>query len=553
LFVVLVGSAVLAISSIPYVVGALSSSDGRLFIGFVYGVEDCLSYVAKMRQGADGAWLFHLPYTSEPHPGSLLYIHYLLLGKLAALLPGGTLATKCVWVYHVARLVFGMLLLVVTYRFLAELTEHRAVRRLAWLMIASGGGMGWLLLIAGRADWLGSAPLDLYLPEGFTFLVLYAFPHLALAGALLLSGILLLLRAEEARERVAVSHSGGNVTLTRGNRSSPVDTRGLVWAASAGGTWLLMGFIVPFYVGIAWAVLGTTLAVRSIKRRRVLWRSGLELGLAVLISLPVVAYNAWLFTSETIYATWAAQNLILSPHPLHFLAAYGFLLALAGVAVVRLWRTRRSGAMCWLRRPLLALVWIGLAPVLVYLPFNLQRRMIVGAQIPLSLLAAVAILSTRWRGVGLRIVLVLVLVVLSLSNALLVVGTARALRDQPSPAFRDAAEVAALDWLADHVGEDDVVLAVYEVGNYLPVRVSARTFLGHGLETIGAGDKRRLVARFFGASADDAWRRQLLAEYSVDYVIWGPDEMGPGAANLRAASYLHPRYEANGYVIFSVE
>jgi hypothetical protein len=553
LFVVLVGTAVLAISSVPYLVGALSASDERVFVGFVYGVEDCLSYVAKMRQGADGAWLFHLPYTSEPHPGSFIYIHYLLLGKLAALLPGGTLITRCIWVYHAARLVFGMLLLIVTYQFLAALTDHRAVRRLAWLMIAFGGGIGWLLLMVGRGDWLGSAPLDFYLPEGFTFLILYAFPHLALAGALLLSGMVWLLRAEDTRGRAKLSHLGGNALAACEYRSGTIRTRGMLWAACAGGAWLLMGLIVPFYVGVAWAVLGATLAVRSIRRRRILWRSVLELGLAVLISLPVVAYSGWLFTSEAVYATWAAQNLILSPHPLHFLVAYGILLALAGVALVRLWRRRRTGATRWLRRPLLPLVWVALVPLLIYLPFNLQRRMIVGAQIPLSLFAAIALVGNRWRGVGSRIALVLTLAVLSLSNAVLVGGTTLALRGQPSPVFRDAGEVAALDWLAQHAGKEDVVLTTYDVGNYLPARASARTFLGHGLETVRADDKRLLVARFFGASTDDTWRRQFLAENRVDYVIWQPDEMGLGAANLRVASYLHSRYDANGYVVFSVD
>ena len=65
-FVLLFGLVALAISSIPHVFGAAQATDDRVFGGFVYAVEDCYSYVAKMRQGAEGAWLFHLPYTPEP-------------------------------------------------------------------------------------------------------------------------------------------------------------------------------------------------------------------------------------------------------------------------------------------------------------------------------------------------------------------------------------------------------------------------------------------------------------------------------------------------------
>mgnify|MGYP003935436743 CR=1 FL=1 len=79
----LIGSFVaLAITAIPYVVGAAMATDERIFGGFVYAVEDGYSYLAKMRQGAEGAWLFHVPYTPEPHPGALVYPFYLLIGKI---------------------------------------------------------------------------------------------------------------------------------------------------------------------------------------------------------------------------------------------------------------------------------------------------------------------------------------------------------------------------------------------------------------------------------------------------------------------------------------
>ncbi|MCK4961839.1 MAG: hypothetical protein KAS19_05105, partial [Anaerolineales bacterium] len=37
-----------------------------IFSGFLINPMDGFSYLAKMRQGAEGSWLLHLPYAPEP-------------------------------------------------------------------------------------------------------------------------------------------------------------------------------------------------------------------------------------------------------------------------------------------------------------------------------------------------------------------------------------------------------------------------------------------------------------------------------------------------------
>ncbi|MFQ6101588.1 MAG: hypothetical protein ACE5OS_10205 [Anaerolineae bacterium] len=524
-FVLAFSAVALIVTSIPYTLGAALATEDRVFGGFVYAVEDGYAYLAHMREGAGGAWLFTLPYTPEPHPPRLFYLLHLLLGKLATLLPGSDLTARMVWVYHGARVIFGLGLLLTVYRFLAAFTARVAVRRLAWLMVTFGGGLGWLLLALGRPGWLGSMPLDLILPEGFTFLVLYGFPHIALARTLLLWGILFLLRGWEA--------------TCPGPR--------LRWALLTGLLWLAMGLIVPFYVAVAWAVTGAAWLALMLRERRLLWREGLPAGVAALLSAPVVLYSAWVFTNDPVYATWAAQNQILSPHPLHYLAAYGVPLLLAIFAVREVWRDGRPG---WL-----PLAWVAVVPLLVYLPFNLQRRLVEGVQVPLSLLAAwgvVKISNVKHQTSNVRsgLVVGVTLVGLSLTNVLLVAGNCLALRGRPAPIYRDAGEIAALDWLGNRVESDDVVLAAYETGNYLPARVGARAFVGHGPESVRAEEKKALVTRFFAGTSGDDWCCNLLAEYGVDWVFWGPAERALGGFQV---SCLNPVYDAAGYVVFQVD
>jgi hypothetical protein len=529
-FVLLVSILALAVTLIPYVIGAVTATEDHVFGGFVLALEDCYSYLAKMRQGAEGAWLFHIAYTSEPHMGTFFFPFHLLLGKIAALLPGGDLTARMVWVYHVARWVFGLGLLVTVYRFLAEFTEQVLVRRIAWLMVTFGGGLGWLILAFGESHWLGSQPLDFILPEGFAFLTLFAFPHIALARTLLLWGIIFLLRAWLGYE--------SRIT----DRASRV-----TWAVLAGLAWLLMGLVVPFYIAVAWAVMGAAWLVLCIRRRRVLWREALTAGVPALISAPVVGYSLWVFTSDPVYATWSSQNLIVSPHPLHYLAAYGVLLVLAAFGLREAWCSQRPA---WA-----ALAWVAVVPLLVYLPFNLQRRLAEGVQVPLSLLAAIGLAKITRAGnrvtcLGRWLVVGIVLLVLSATNLLLVTWFSLALRGEIPRVYRSSAEIEALDWLQEQVEPDDVVLASYETGNYLPARVWARVFVGHGPETADYDVKSKLMWRFFDASTGDGWRQELLEEYGIDYVFWGPAEQQVGSFDPHFASYLREIYDEDGYAIF---
>jgi hypothetical protein len=539
---VLIGSLVaLCVTSVPYVLGVVLATDERVFGGFVYAVEDCYSYIAKMRQGAEGAWLFHIPYTPEPHPRALIYPFYLLLGKVAGLLPGRDLTWSAVCTYHVARWVFGFGLLATVYRFLVTFTRRVMVRRLAWLMIAFGGGLGWLLIAVGQSDWLGSMPLDFILPEGFTFLALYAFPHIALGRTLLLWGLLFMLKAWQLDQTAGDPEQASHPAST--------SSSSIKWAVLVGALWLLMGLIIPFYVPVAWAITGMGLIVLALREGRPPWMRAGAAGVTVLVSAPIVLYSAWRFTSHPIYETWAAQNQILSPHPLHYLAAYGIPLTLAALAARDAWRSQKP---CWL-----ALAWIGVVPLLVYLPFNLQRRLVEGVQVPLSLLAAMEltkISGAQSRSPGLRSTLAVSVVLVGLlpTNVMLIAGNSMALQGRPAPVFRDAEEIATLDWLSGRAEPNDVVLASYGTGNYLPARVGARAFVGHGPESANAEQKKALVARFFRDSTDDAWRRQLLGEYGVDYVLWGPSERGLGGFEPGGAGYLRPVYEQGGYLVFEV-
>lgn len=516
---------ILALTAVPYLIGWLAQGEDWRFTGALFGVEDANSYLAKMRLGARGEWLFTLRTTSEPHEGALLFLPYLLLGHVARLVarsepvPTETLIA----VFHSARLVFDLALILVIYRFVAVFLRRPATRRLALVLITLGGGLGWLVTLLGGDKLFGSLPVDFIVPEGYTFLILFGLPHLALARAALLLGFLALF--------AALQHA----SIWRSVRP----------ALLAGIGWTVMGLAVPFYIPVVYAVLGVWGLAAWLRSRHFPTALFVRAAIAALVPLPVLVYNAWVFLASDVFGQWAAQNLLPSPHPAHYVLGYAILGIPAAAALGWAWR---RGAV---RLPYLLLAsWIVAAPVMVYLPVNVQRRLAEGVIVPLGILAAVG-LARIARG---RRWVIPVSVALALgTSALLWLGGLVSALTPGRPLFRPADEIAAMQALDAIAPADAVVLAVHETGNMLPAVTDLIAYVGHGPETIYADEKEARVRAFFRDELDATARAALLAE--VDYVLVGPLER----ADARGTGWQRGLREivargtgADRYVIYEV-
>ena len=490
----LVALVVVVASCLPYLVAWAATPEGAHFTGLLVNPLDGHSYIAKMRQGLDGSWRFRLAFTPEPQDGAYLFLFHIALGRVAR-----WTGLPLIAVYHGARVLAGAALLLVTYRFIALLTGDLRERRLALLLVGISSGLGWLVAPAG---YLSS---DLWVPETFAFYSILDTVHFPLAIALML--VVLMQLARPGRE--------------------PGWRQALVAAAASVG----LGVVQPFGVLPVYAALAVWLVLRSLLARRLPWRACGWTALAGLVALAYPLYAVLAVRADPVLAGWNAQNQTPSPPVWDWLLGFGLLAGLAVPGIVAAVRQRSDGG-------LLLLAWVVAAGVGMYTPLALQRRLALGLQVPVALLAAMGwwqIVQPRLRP-RLRGLLASAVVGFSaLTNLFLIAMLVLAALGGEPRFYLSDGEWQALAWLREEVAHDQVVLCAPQTGMFIPAWAGQRVVYGHPFETINAERRQAQVEAYFAGQMGQVERGTFLQENRVAYVLVGPREMEIAKCGLENA------------------
>lgn len=528
---------------LPYALGYLAARPGLTFTGLLMNPEDSHTYFAKMLQGYDGAWRYRIPFTPETHEPAFVGGFYLMLGHLARIMG---LSLETIW--HLARLVASLLLFLAAYAFITSFVPNRGQQRLAYLLALTGSGLGWLLFLLGQPYWLETFPVDFRMPEAHLFFTALTFPHVAVGSVLLLLSFW------------SMAHAF--------SLAAPLWRYGL----AAGVANLLLSIVYPFLIYLVLLGAAVYVVLQLFAGAPVRWRqlqSALLPGLlAFLPPAPLVLYYAYVLRTNPVFRAWDAQAGTPSPPWPHYLLAYAPYLFLGALALIR-YRSEQGGNRD--RRRLILWAWLLAVALLIYAPLPAQRRFVQGAQVPLSILAAagwahvalpwlarrrlVATLARRPRysmaGL-LRLATVCLVVLLALSNLYVLASVCvSSVVQQPDPLFRPTTEMEAARWLRTAGERGAVLLGSYQTGNLVAARAGNPVLLGHWAETVDYEEKEALVRRFFAAGTGNGWRRDLLVQYGVHYVWWGPREQALGTFAPDEAPYLQLVY-ADGVAIYEV-
>ncbi|HET7010836.1 MAG TPA: hypothetical protein VFI11_08690, partial [Anaerolineales bacterium] len=189
---------VVAATMVPYLWAWSRSSTGSVFGGFLLNPQDGFSYLAKMRQGFDGSWLFRLPYAADPGPGVFLFTFYLFLGHVSRVLGANPLV-----VYHAARAIGAVCMFLASRALVEKLVPSPKGKGWAWAMILVGSGFGWMGLP------FGLLALDLWVPEAIPVLAAYASAHFPFAIAVLCMAALAISPGYRGRSAILVAGLSG--------------------------------------------------------------------------------------------------------------------------------------------------------------------------------------------------------------------------------------------------------------------------------------------------------------------------------------------------------
>lgn len=470
--------AVVILTTIPYAYAHLAAGDEHRFGGFLLNPIDGNSYLAKMAQGRSGSWQFRLTYSAEPGDGAYLFLFYLSLGHLARLMGLSNLL-----LFHLARVVAGLALILTLHAFLKAALADDSASRWGLVLAAVGSGLGWLALP------LGGFTSDFWVAEAYPFLAVYVNPHFPLGLALML-GLLVPVGSPPRRE---IMHFIGAAALA----------------------WTL-----PFGVVIALLILA---GLSLWKGSQTIWALH-RLGWVCLGGGSSLLLQYWQVQAHPALSGWNAQNLTPAPAIPDLIVSFSpaLIIALASLRVLR--RESRAG-------PALLGVWAVAALAIVYVPFNLQRRMLMGYYIPVAGLAIYALgRAFAQRRAWFRR-LALGLLALSLpTNLVLLAAAWHGVQTRDPQLYLSRGEALALAWLSEHSDAEALVLASPDMGLFIPAHAGRRVIYGHPFETLNAQAERAALEALFQGIWEAEEVRDFVSRRGVDYLFWGPRERRSGAS-----------------------
>jgi hypothetical protein len=467
----------LLVLSLPYLAAAQAGGKEYSFNGFLVNPQDGNSYLAKMQEGWSGSWQFTLPYTANPGEGTDLFLFYLLLGHIAH-----WLGIQLIWMYHIARVICASILAFTIIEFFDRLDSSNGIWGSALALF--GSGLGWIVFSSG---FLSS---DYWVAEAYPFLSAYTNPHFTLSLALVLLALIL----NESKKQ-----------------------QSLIGLFVIG---LLLSIIQPFAVVVLLVVL---IGRALLSLPKIVWDDLAKITATGIGGGPWLIYQYLVILNHPVLKIWNSQNITTSPSPLDILISFSPALLFAFLGAWVIWRKRDQPY----RNLLLAWLFLGL--ILIYVPFGLQRRFMLGLFIPV---AALALIGIKWlvqknpRKLGLIFPIIFILSLLT-NLTILMAGVWGGQNHNPA-IFSNADEQAVLGWIAQSTPQNSVLLASPEISLLIPAQTGRRVVYGHPFETANASVEKEGVEYFYKGKLSNEMGLAYLSSHGINYVIFGNREKTMG-------------------------
>jgi hypothetical protein len=536
-FVMAVIVVILVLTSLPYLYGYRSAPAEKAYTGMMLDVPDHLQYFSWMRE-LTTSHLSANKLTPEPNEPVFFNLLWWMMGRF-----GNLVGLGYAGMFQVLRIVSGVLFFLMVYRLYTWLFKDRLMRQTAFLITAGASGFGWVLVIMKYTVSNGELPfpLDVYVAEGNTFLSLLGYPHF-IAAMLYIFVFDLVLRGEVKK-----------------------DYR---YAAAGGFVALFLGWQHAYDLLIVYAVLGAYGLLRIIRDRaipRYLLISAIIIGL---ISVWPALYSVALTSLDPLWKEVLAQfaNAGVFTPPIYRLPVLmGFAFLFAIYTVIRNNPLRVSQ---YDNNELFVLGWFLITFVLIYIPADFQIHMLNGWQVPIAILATQGLFKyvipavkrtaerKNWalseRNIKKAVIAAFMLIIIP-TNVYLFFWRFLDLGRNDYPYYLYHEELASMTWIEANANPDDVVISSEMIGQYIPAHTGTHAFLAHWAQTVDYFNKVDMVNEFYSGEASNMRRQEILQQYSVDYVFYGPVERTLGTFIPLDAPFLEQVYATPLVEVYQVK
>lgn len=539
---ILLSFALLFFSSIPtmYELSQKENLKNRSFELVHNYYTDYHFYLSRIREGWEGRWTVTERYTSEPHAGSLIQFGYLLLGQASRFIPDSSFAVPAA--YHVARFVFGFLLLAMIWHIAGTVTRTFFWRVVGFLLAASAST--WPILVT-LPD--GSFRLGGYMPW---WTVMDSLQRLTFVPHLLVGQTLILFLIASLSNEAVVFKKWNWIPL--------------------GVVLFLLGVIFPPGLPVVGIAAGFMIIREAVEHH--LWHKKMgdiliwakaHIGIRALIGLmglPTILYFSRLLTQ----VPWRRLVEFDALNPtsfsvLEYAKALGPVLPLGIVffVIALFFGGKRV-------RFLIVFVASWLAALIFLVIFQTQsplRMTQVGSHIPLGLLIAWGCERTmgfilRKKKIQKNIRTLAGIIVILIPFAILVSAFAtmhsswlwqKDFIDQKVAAgwpvipmrnyivYPVTPFIEAIETLSSFP-PSTIVLSELTAGNYIPVISGKRVYVGHD-NTVDKEKKLIFVREFFAGTMDEAVASAWIGSAGITHVFVGPEEDEGGNGSVTPSKY----------------
>lgn len=517
-----------AITEVPFALGDRWAPAETVFDGLTGMTHDQNMYFSFIRQGAEGRWLFSNRLTHLEHGPAMLNLEWLAVGRLVAWLGGNVKLAYALWRFA------GTALLISGFWCLAGVVGlSRVQRRVGAVLCAFGGGFGWIFLVLERAGLIAPMPMAMLDISDAThpFSHIFFNPHISLSHGF----SLFTLAAYCAGEKTGM----------------------LRWYAVSSLLAAVHGLIRPYDLILLYGTVPLFVLIELAVSRSWSWRKTAARGLPLVVTAPVVAYNAALFQFHPVFKYWASQG-VVKPFPLtwHFLSlGVAGLLFAARLCLVRRYPLKSPSErflVAWLAGVLFLFhghkfPWFSFMP---YTP-------VFGATLPsVMLILGMVVLDSRHvpeHPGGKRFALVALFVfVASLGSVVWMAKICRNLAFLPEH-YIPLAEYESYDWLENHAEPSDVIVSSLFSGNRMAKYVTARFALGHLAVTPHVHELSRRIEEFYSGELTVDEARSLLDELHARWIYRGPVERDLGTFDPAEIPGVIEQHAADDVKVYSYQ